>query len=102
MEFLKGEKIIQTMLMFLPLHSPNIRNLISLFKHRLGNMDSLDSILMLKSLSPYDYIWDNCFLGQQSNKKVYIFKMSMKRDGCGVGLVVNTTWGCFGKFRYDV
>ncbi len=86
-ELLKGEKFNQTMLMFVPLHSPNIHNLISLFKHRSRNMESLDSILVLKSLSPYDYIWDNCFFGQQYNKNVYLFKMSIERDDCGVDLV---------------
>lgn len=55
-ELLKGEKINQTMLMFIPVCSHNIRNLISLFKHHMRNMDSLDSILVFKSLNPYDYI----------------------------------------------
>lgn len=55
-ELLKGENFNQTMLMFVPLCSPNICNLISLFKHRMRNMDSLDSIRMFKSMSPYDYI----------------------------------------------
>jgi hypothetical protein len=56
MEFLKCEKSNQAMSMFVPLCFPNIHNLVSSIKHRLGNMGSLDSILMFKSLSPYDYI----------------------------------------------
>ncbi len=56
MELLKGEKLNQTTLMFIPFFFPNIRNLISSFKHHLGNMGSLDSILMFKSLNPYGYI----------------------------------------------
>jgi hypothetical protein len=83
MELLKGEKLNQTTLMFIPFFFPNIRNLISSIKHHLGNMGSLDSILMFKSLNPYGYIQDNCFPGQKN----YVFKMSFKRDGCGVDLV---------------
>jgi hypothetical protein len=60
-ELLKGEKINQTMSMFLPLCFPNIHNLISSIKHRPRNMGSLDSILALKSLSPYGYIQNNYF-----------------------------------------
>ncbi len=61
MELLKGEKLNQAMLMFVPLCYPNIRNLISSFKHHSRNMGSFYSILMLKFLSPYDYIQDNYF-----------------------------------------
>jgi hypothetical protein len=64
-----------------------IHNLILLIKHRLGNMGSLDSIFVLKSLSPYDYIQDSCFLEQRSGQKVYLFKMLVKGDGCGVNLI---------------
>jgi len=53
MEFLKGEKLNQTMLKFVPLCSLNIHKMISLFKHHPRNMGSLHSILTLKSLSPY-------------------------------------------------
>ncbi len=87
MEFLKGEKVNQTMLMFIPLCSPNIHNLISSIKHRPGNMGFLDSILIFKSLSPYDYIQDNFFLKQQFGQKAYLFKMLINGDGSGVNLV---------------
>jgi hypothetical protein len=55
-ELLKGEKLNQAMSMFIPLCSPNIRNLISSITHRLGNMGSFYSILSFKPMSPYDYI----------------------------------------------
>jgi hypothetical protein len=64
MEFLKCEKPNQAMSMFVPLCSPNICYLVSSIKHRSKNMGSFDSILTFKSLSPYDYIQDSCFLGQ--------------------------------------
>jgi hypothetical protein len=66
-ELLKCEKPNQAMSMFVPLCSPNIHNLVSSIKHHSRNMCSLDSILVLKSLSPYDYIHDNCFPRQQSS-----------------------------------
>jgi len=87
MELLKGEKLNQAMLMFVPLCSPNIRNLISSFKHHSRNMGSFDSILMLKFLRPYDYIQDNYFPKQQFGQKIYLFKMTVEGDGCGVDLV---------------
>jgi hypothetical protein len=87
MEFLKGEKLNQAMLKFIPLCSPNIHNLILSIKHCPGNMGSLDSIFIFKSLSPYDYIQDNFFLKQQFGQKVYLFKMLIDGDGSGVNLV---------------
>jgi hypothetical protein len=61
MEFLKGGKLDQTLLKFIPLCFPNICNLIASVKHCLGNSGSIDYILKLKALSGYDYIQDNCF-----------------------------------------
>jgi hypothetical protein len=73
--------------MFVPLRFPNIHNIISLFKHCLGNVDSLDSILMLKSLSPYYYIWDTCFfLGNNLIKKIIFSKCRSK------GMVVESIY----------
>jgi len=47
----------------------------------------MDSILLLKSKSPYDYIQDSCFPGQMVGKKVFLFKMSLYGLGSGVDLV---------------
>jgi hypothetical protein len=55
-KLLKGGKFNETLLKFIAMCSPNIHNLISLVKHHLGKMGSIDSILTLKALSPYNYI----------------------------------------------
>jgi hypothetical protein len=47
-------------------------------------MGSIDSILTRKAFNPYDYIQDNCVPGQQ---KVYLFKLSVEGDNCGIHLV---------------
>jgi hypothetical protein len=59
MEFLKGEKLDQTLLKFIPLCFTSICNIIASLKHCLGNSGSIDYILKLKALSGYDYIQDN-------------------------------------------
>ena len=46
----------------------------------------VDSILMLKKGSKYDYIQDSCFPSQGSDL-AYIFKMSIISLGNGVDLV---------------
>jgi hypothetical protein len=71
-ELLKGDKFNETLLEYVPLCPPNIHNLISSIKHCLGNMGSIDSILMFKALSPYDYNHDNCFLDNRLGKR-FIF-----------------------------
>jgi hypothetical protein len=76
-EFLKGEKINQMLLKFVPLCSLGICNLIASLKHRLDNPNPLDCILGLKAMSGYNYINDNCFLGQLVGQKIYLFKMSI-------------------------
>jgi hypothetical protein len=63
-EFLKGEKLNQILLKFTPLCSFGICNLIASLKHHPNNPGSFDCILKLKALFGYDYIHDNCFLGQ--------------------------------------
>jgi hypothetical protein len=50
-------------------------------------MGSFDSIIMLKSLTPYDYIQDSCFPRQQYGQKIYLFKMLVEGDGCRIDLV---------------
>ncbi len=47
-EFLKGDKLHQVMDKFMTLCSPNIRNLVALFKHHLDNKEYIDNILALK------------------------------------------------------
>ncbi len=76
-ELLKGEKLDQALLKFTPLCFPNIHNFIASLKHHPSNLGSIDYILKLKAMSSYDFIKDNCFLGQQVGQKVYLFKMSM-------------------------
>jgi hypothetical protein len=71
-ELLKGDKFNETLLEYVPLCPPNIHNLISSIKHRLGNMGFIDSILMFKALSPSDYIHDSCFLDNRLGKR-FIF-----------------------------
>lgn len=99
MELLKGDKLNQPMLKFAPFCSLNIGNLISLFKHHLGNMGFIDSIITLKALSHYNYIQDSCFPRQQNGQKVYLFKMLVDGDGYGVDLM---KWGRFGELLDDV
>jgi hypothetical protein len=55
-EFLKGEKLNQTLLKFAPLCSFGIHNLIASLKHHFNNLGSFDCIFKLKALSGYDYI----------------------------------------------
>ncbi len=75
MEILKGEKLDQMLLKFVPLCSPKIRNVIASLKHCPNNFGSIDCILKLKALFGYDYIQDNCFPNQQVGQKLYLFKM---------------------------
>jgi hypothetical protein len=55
-ELLKGHKLNETLLNFTPSCSPIIRNLISMVKHHLKKIGSIDSIMTFNTLSPYDYI----------------------------------------------
>ncbi len=70
-ELLKGEQLNKVMDNFMPLCFPNICNFIALFKRRLINNGYIDNIILLKSKSCYNYIKDNCFLGQFSNQNVH-------------------------------
>jgi len=69
MEFLKGDKLHQVMDKFTTLCFPNIRNLVTLFKHHLDNKRYIDNILALKFRSVYDYIHDNSFPKKTFAKK---------------------------------
>jgi hypothetical protein len=55
-EFLKGQKLDQMLLKFIPLCSLGIRNLIASLKHCPSNFGSIDYILKLKALFGYHYI----------------------------------------------
>ncbi len=72
---------------FQPFYSPNIWNLIASFKHNASIRDPMDIILLFKLKNPYDYIQDNCFLGQMVGRKVLLFKMSLYAPVSGVDLV---------------
>ncbi len=66
MELLKGEKLNQMLLKFVPLCFLSICNLIISLKHCPNNLSSFDYILKLKTLFDYAYIQGSCFLGQQA------------------------------------
>jgi hypothetical protein len=55
-KLLKGGKFNETLLKFFPMCSPNIHNIISLVKHHIGKMGSIESILTFKDFSLYNYI----------------------------------------------
>jgi len=55
-EFLKGDKLHQVMDKFMTLCSPNIKNLVALFKHHPSNKGETDNILILKFRNVYDYM----------------------------------------------
>jgi hypothetical protein len=94
-ELLKAEKLDQTLLKFTPLCFPDIHNFITSLKHRPSNLSSINYILKLKAMSSYDFIKDNCFLGQQVGQKVYLFKVSM--DGVVFGFdLAMMTWKMHG------
>ncbi len=50
-EFLKGNKLHHVMDKFTTLCSPNVRNLVALFKHHLNNKGYIDDIVALKFIS---------------------------------------------------
>jgi hypothetical protein len=55
-ELLKGEKLNQMLLKFVPLCSLRVCNLITSLKHRPSNFSFVDCILKLKAMFGYDYI----------------------------------------------
>jgi hypothetical protein len=56
MDLLKGGKLDQTLIKFIPLGSPGIRKLITSLKHRPNTSCYIDCILKLKVLYNYDCI----------------------------------------------
>jgi hypothetical protein len=65
-----------------------MHKLIASFKHNPNNIGYIDIIFLLESRNRYDYIQNNCFLGQLSSKKVFLFKMSINGPTNGVDLVM--------------
>ncbi len=65
---------------FLALSSPNVWNLVISFKHRPKNRRYIYNILVLKVNNGYCYNQDNCFPGQLTGEKMFLFKMSMHGD----------------------
>jgi hypothetical protein len=86
-DLLKGEKLDQTLLKYGLLCSPSVCFLIVSLKHHPSNSRFIDYILKLKALFGYNYIQDNCFLGQLVGHKVYLFKMSVNGSMFGFDLV---------------
>jgi hypothetical protein len=54
-EILKRDRLCQVMDKFTTLYSPNVRNLVSSFKHFLGNRGYTSSILAFKANIGYNY-----------------------------------------------
>jgi hypothetical protein len=67
MELLKGDQPNKMMDNFFPLYSPNIPNVITLFKHCPINRGYIDNILLLKFKNHCEYIQNSCFLRQMSS-----------------------------------
>jgi hypothetical protein len=67
------------------LSSPNLWNMISLFRSS-GKGRAYDSIMAMKRYSTIEYIHNNIFSGQGQDK-VYIFKMLVDKPESGVDLV---------------
>ncbi len=83
---LQGTQLHGLMDKFFTFFSPNIKNLVSSFRHGNFGHGPLDNILQLKRHCLYDYIQDNVFL-RQGQSKVFLKKMSIEGEGCGVDLV---------------
>jgi hypothetical protein len=67
-------------------YNVNVQNLVASFKHRSRNKRYIYNIFTLKANNGYSYIQDNCFLGQETGKNVFLF-MCMHGDGSGCDLV---------------
>jgi hypothetical protein len=86
MELLKDDQLNKMMDNFFPLYSPNIPNVITLFKHCPINRGYIDNILLFKFKKHYEYIQDSCFLRQMSNQKVLLFQIFVNNCVFGVDL----------------
>lgn len=64
-----------------------MHNLIATFKHHPKNMGSTNCIIMFKTFNLYDYIQDNYFPRLYFRENVYLFKMLVNGDGCGITLM---------------
>jgi hypothetical protein len=88
MELLQGNKFTQMMDKFTTLCFPNVRNLITSFKHHLINKMYISSILAFKYRNGYEYILDSYFPRENYGKKLLLFKMFMHGIASKCSLVV--------------
>lgn len=108
MEILKGEQLNMAMDKCMSLCFPNIHNLITSFKHHPIYRSYINNILLLNSKICYDYIQNNCFLGQIYIKKVFLFKLFVDGYGRNVELVklmqldgdLKNTWMMFHHVKH--
>jgi len=63
------------------------QNLVASIKHQPCNKRYVFNSLALKANSCYDYIQDNCFLGRQSQQKMFLCKMFLHGNNNGCDLV---------------
>lgn len=87
-ELLWGKKLNQMMDKFTKFCFPNVRSFFSSLKNHMRSQGYLSNILARKYRSGYNYIQDNCFLGQQFFLKHVFFKMSTHRYVSGLDLVL--------------
>ncbi len=83
-EVMKGKKLHQVMDKFITLSSSDVWNLVTSFKHWLGNRGYICNILILKANNVYYFIQDSCFPRQQTKENVVLFKIFMHGNisGC--------------------
>jgi hypothetical protein len=84
-KMLWGKALEDVLDKFEHLSSPNLWNMISLFRSS-GKGRAYDSIMAMKRYSTIEYIHNNIFSGQGQDK-VYIFKMLVDKPESGVDLV---------------
>jgi hypothetical protein len=87
MEILQGEKCDKVMDKFQPFCSPNIRNLITSFKHSTGIKGPWIAYFSLNQKVFMTTFQDNSFPRQMVGQKVFLFKMSFYGPTSGVNLV---------------
>lgn len=107
-EFSQGNKFTQVMDKFTTLCFPNVRNLVTSFKHHFLHKMYVSNILALKYKNGYEYIQDSCFPRENYGKKMLLFKMFMHGIVSGCDLVkwmqfsrdFQTTWKMFDHVKY--
>jgi hypothetical protein len=84
-KMLRGQELEDVLDKFEHLSSPNLWNLISLYRSG-GKGGAYDSIMAMQRYTTIEYIHTNVFPGQGKDK-VYVFKMLVDRPGSGLDLV---------------